>query len=233
MKKVEEINSCLLGEELVAYIYDEISSASRETFERHLLDCNGCTAELADISLSRLGVYEWNRDEFIPLETPQFVIPYEPKEVATPKLSWVDALRGFFASPMRLVTAGGALAAIAFAVTFGFQYGSAPNNRAAATPGTITAQPSLSNETVKSVADPVVADQREVEIQTPAPKRESRPTMSEQRIQATQIKNVRMQRRATNQTASAQSAPRLGNFVETEDKSLRLADLVADIDTKE
>ena len=78
MRKGNNINSCLFGEELVAYVYGELSSDGRARFENHLLDCSACTAEFADISLSRLGVYEWHRDEFLPLETPQFVIPFAP-----------------------------------------------------------------------------------------------------------------------------------------------------------
>jgi hypothetical protein len=218
---------------LVAYIYDELSAAGRETFERHLLDCSGCTSELADISLARLGVYEWHRDEFVPLETPHFVIPEEPRAVATPKYSLIEIFRGFLSSPMRLATAGGAFAIFAFAATFGLLFKSGPVPQVADSQQTISSPIPQSEKPEQRNIERTVAEQRNEEVGTPAPKREFRPAKSEQRVQAVQINAKRSSNQPKLQTTSARSAPRLGNFVETEDKSLRLADLVADIDTKD
>src|SRR5436190_2467191 len=113
MRNGKDINSCLFGEELVAYIYDELPASSRAPFEEHLLDCSGCTAEFAEISVSRLGVFEWHRDEFLPLATPTFAIPYETRRVAgEQQISWLNAFRGLATSPLRVAFAGGAMAII-------------------------------------------------------------------------------------------------------------------------
>src|SRR5215213_5119036 len=117
MRNEKDNNSCLFGEELVAYIYDELSRARRDTFEDHLLNCSGCTAEFATISMSRLDVFEWHREEFLPLATPQFVIPFERKPASEAQYSWLDTLRGLVWSPMRVAFAGGSL--VALAVAFG------------------------------------------------------------------------------------------------------------------
>ena len=233
MRNGKKLNSCLFGEEFVAYIYDELPSAARETFESHLLDCSGCTADLADISLSRLEVYEWNRDEFVPLETPQFVIPYEPKTVTAPKLSWIDSLRGFLASPVRLATAGGAFAVIAFAFTFGVVFFSGPENQVASVQEQNTETAPVSEVKENQVAGQTVKTSTFDQIKIPATKRQFKSVNNDSRVRPVQINVKRTSPRPKFQTANTQSAPRLGNFVDTEDKSLRLADLVADIDTRD
>ena len=233
MRNGKEMNSCLLGEELVAYIYDELPATGRESFEHHLLDCSGCTAELADISLSRLGVYEWHRDEFVPLETPQFVIPYEPKALAAPKISWIDALRGLVESPMRLATAGGAFALVIFAVVFGVSNLSGPSNQIARGEENVAPAPQVDSGTASPANIGTVAVQQDDKVEGSVSKREFKSSVSEQRIRPVQAKATKPVKRATVPATSAQSVPRLGNFVETEDTSLRLSDLVANIDTKD
>src|SRR5262245_20088549 len=104
-------DSCLFGEELVSYMYDELPAAKRYAFESHLLNCSSCTNEFAELSVSRLAVYEWNRDDFLPLETPRFAIPYATPE---PACSWIDAIRRFL-TPVRLSFAGGGLALMVIA----------------------------------------------------------------------------------------------------------------------
>ena len=233
MRKGKEMNSCLFGEELVAYIYDELPASGRETFERHLLGCSGCTAELADISLSRLGVYEWHRDEFLPLETPQFVIPYVPKAIPAASASWIETFRGFLASPMRLATAGGAFALVVFAVVFGVSNFSGPSNQITRAEENAAPAPQVVSGTALPSSIGAVAVKKEVEVESSVSKREFKSPVSEQRIRPVQAKATKPVKRATVPATSAQSVPRLGNFVETEDTSLRLADLVANIDTKD
>ena len=62
--------SCSSSEDLVAYLYDEMGAAEQSVLETHLAGCDLCTAEFADLSFSRLGVYEWHRDDFAPLAAP-------------------------------------------------------------------------------------------------------------------------------------------------------------------
>ena len=64
-------------------------------------------------------------------------------------------------------------------------------------------------------------------------KHEYRTVERTQRTHSTVVKFVEPNRKVSIPATSATNVPRLGNYVETEDTSLRLADLVADIDTKE
>jgi hypothetical protein len=63
--------------------------------------------------------------------------------------------------------------------------------------------------------------------------RENRSRTSGRKPNVVQAKATVMSKTARPIVANAQTAPRLGNFTEPEDTSLRLSDLVADIDTKD
>jgi hypothetical protein len=231
-------NSCLFGEELVSYIYDELPAGGRTAFEDHLLSCTNCVEAFAAVSEARLGVYEWHRDEFLPLETPAFEIPYErPVIVSEPEFSWLDALRGIF-TPARLAAAGGAFAVLAFA--FGtFFILTSPSEPLVAD----------ANDTVRPA---VVSDLPETKISRP--EGGTQMTLVESPVSETKAERINakaaqnasrsIQSRASNkhvirkdqdqtQATRSTSVPRLGTYDEPEDNSLRLADLVADIDTKD
>src|SRR5688572_12265007 len=97
-------NSCSLGGNMLAYLYDELSSDGRECFESHLADCSLCIDEFAELSEARYSVYEWKNVEFAPLKTPRFVVPVE----RTPAVvSWVDSVRAAFAWNGTAALAGG------------------------------------------------------------------------------------------------------------------------------
>ncbi|MEP6947161.1 MAG: zf-HC2 domain-containing protein [Acidobacteriota bacterium] len=67
---------CELNADMVTYLYAEATPAERERFEKHLLECTPCTDEFAELSDARFSVFEWQREEFAPLVTPKFDIPY-------------------------------------------------------------------------------------------------------------------------------------------------------------
>ena len=232
MRKGNNINSCLFGEELVAYVYGELSSDGRARFENHLLDCSGCTAEFADISLSRLGVYEWHRDEFLPLETPQFVIPFAP--ATTPVEagnSWIEAFSDFVFSPLRIAFGGGSLALIA--VAFGLVYILTSDKNAGE--ADVGAVPEVVSEVPQLKSPEIVASAEGVPVKIdPTEKQDNRAAIVAPRTPTVvRTKAPARRKQITPITASAQKAPRLGTFAEPEDSSLRLSDLVADIDTKD
>ena len=227
-------DSCLFGEELVSYIYDELPIAARHSFEGHLLNCASCTAEFAELAISRLGVYEWHRDEFVPLETPRFAIPYA---APAPAYSWMDAIRSFIFTPVRVSFAGGACALAMMA--FGFVYLTDSNS------GTVAVN--QVDAPVIEVAGPDnLTDVAEVEPEVSADKygtdkalgestattdssskSESKPAI----FARAKVVNGSANRQLTARGNRPVKAPRLGTFEEVEDTSLRLADLVADIDS--
>ncbi len=67
---------CGRADDIVAYIYDEIGPSKRENFETHLSGCGSCTDEFAAVADARFSVFEWHKEEFLHLPTPEFSIPY-------------------------------------------------------------------------------------------------------------------------------------------------------------
>lgn len=225
---------CSFSEEVVEYLYDELSLSDRTAFESHLPDCDGCTSELADVSFARLDVYEWHRDEFVEMPTPRIVVPYgEPI-----RTSWFDAVRSFFASPARVTTAGVAFAAIAIA--FGIVFIRSDENLFAAN----RAVPEIIEDTIPARNE--VSDQPEgqkVAQNTESEKDDFRvdpeikpvKASTTRNLQNSKPKGVRNAPRNTPQPTTAQrkNAPRLDDFEDEDDNTLRLGDLLAEIGTRD
>lgn len=237
MKNDNDINikSCASGD-LVAYLYDELTTPERSSFETHLADCGRCTDEFAELSFARLEVYEWHRDEFAGLETPRFVIPY-----ARANVSWMDAVRVFFAANRQWATAGGAFALIA--VVFGavlisssFKGGAdlvqGPTAVDVAAnkiqPVVLPVAPSSADAEKNLAASPDVSNSESRVINASSAEKGPktggtirRPVKNSERIQS---KPVQAQRK---------TAPRLNDFEDEIDNTLRLGDLLADVDTRD
>lgn len=86
-------SGCGYSDEIVSYIYGELGSTEMRQFETHLGSCSECTDEFAAISNARFSVFEWHKEEFAHLATPEIVIPYADKrtEVAPVKVSGILA----------------------------------------------------------------------------------------------------------------------------------------------
>lgn len=235
INRITEISSrpCSSGEELVTYLYDEMDAQASSNFESHLADCESCTGEFARISFARLDAYEWNRDEFASLATPRIVIPYVN---AKPSVSWLDSLRGFWGSSGRLAGAGAAFAALVVALGAWFTFqepvelaGSTENRPSMSAQGSPVADAPQSENFMdtgagsdlftepandKSEFRPVKAssagDQRHVAPRTQKPRRVVEPDIP--------VRNL--------------DPPRLNDFVDENDTTLRLGDLLAEVDTR-
>lgn len=94
MNNDRHIENCDLDIEMMAYIYGELAEAEKAPIDSHLATCGSCTDAFAEMSMSRFSVYEWKREEFDPVATPNFVIPYEP---VVESAGWFLGLRGLFA----------------------------------------------------------------------------------------------------------------------------------------
>ncbi len=229
-----KVKPCASGD-LVAYLYDELTTQERSSFETHLADCGRCTDEFAELSFARLDVYEWHRDEFAGMETPRFVIPY-----AEANVSWMDAVRIFFASNRQWAATGGAFALIA--VVFGAVLisssfkggGDLVQGPAADDFASNRVQPVVLPLAPSSAEDKNVGPSGEVSNSEPrvinassaekSPKTGGtirQPLKNSERIQS---KPVQAQRK---------TAPRLNDFEDEIDNTLRLGDLLADVDTRD
>ena len=224
------VSACSPPEELAALLYGEMDAASRASIETHLAACDACTGEFADLSFARLDVYEWHRDEFVEMATPPIVIPYGE---AVARSSWLAAFRGLFAGYGQWATAGAAFAAVAMVVFGVWLYGSKPvdvartdnpsvgnpvNERPAAapTPGTVENKPQINQpdaEPQKASAEPVK-------------KQPVQPT----KVPANPSVRVRPANRAVQ--AKQPAPPRLNDFEDEDDTTLRLGDLLAEVDTR-
>ncbi|MBK9153179.1 MAG: hypothetical protein IPM25_02985 [Chloracidobacterium sp.] len=221
---------CCSAEDFVALMYDELSPAVRTGIEDHLAVCDPCTSEFADLSLARLSVYEWNRDEFAVMKTPLIEIP-----IATePAASWLDPLRAIFASPMRWASAGVSFAAVLAVMAF-WAYMPANDEFAGVDvpPSVIetgpvvieTGEPSAEEPSSENGAfreDMVTVSERPASTRKPRSKT-SRPAQAVVNRSRTPSRTVQDQRT---------SAPRLVEFEDEDDVTLRLGELLADVDTR-
>ncbi len=222
-------NNCGNSEAFVAYIYNELLVNDRERFEDHLLDCTACTDEFASVADSRYSVYEWRKLDFDPLETPVFQIPYTATQAS---IGWFEAFKGIFATGPRLATAGAfvvliAVAGIAF-INGGF--GSGELAKVDYVPAVVESP--LPPEPVRIEPDTVLPNVDTAEAIVPVP--ESPELAKSEEMVTPRSKAVTTKRRVTtvavrNVQQAPNSVPRLNDFDDVTDTSLRLSDLVADI----
>lgn len=104
---------CAFHEQLVPYMYGELAETDRGVFETHLADCMTCTDEFAGISAARFSVFEWHREAFVPLATPEIVIPYEPVTLAAPaRAGWFAGLTELLAFARSPIAVAASLAIV-------------------------------------------------------------------------------------------------------------------------
>lgn len=222
------IGPCSPSADLVAYLYDELNAAERSSFETHLSKCESCTNEFAEISFARLNVYEWHRDEFAKLATPRFVVPYAESDTS---VSWRDALFGLLAGNRRWATAGGSIALIA--VVFGaVMISSMMKGAGDVAKGTAGSVPAKAESAERPLVDsknvPDVESKEPEIVKTMAPANRSKAANSNKRRSVRtaepDLKQPVLSRRS--------KAPRLNEFDDEEDNTLRLGDLLADVDSE-
>jgi hypothetical protein len=225
------ISGCKFSADIVPYMYGEMSAAESSAFETHLIDCGVCTDEFAAVSNARFEVYDWKKTEFDPLETPVFEVPFGDRAVTT-AASWLDKLRAAFANSWAVP--GVAFAGIAIVSVFtGVFYFSGESG------------PEVAQENSNS-RPTVVSPQREPEVGSVPSTNDDLPRDEPRPVQATvvstpQKRTVRNAKAVVNTrpvearstTTANRTAPRLNEFSEDEDTSLRLAQLFDDVDTRD
>lgn len=223
-------NGCKFTDEIVSYMYDEIGEPERSKFEQHLMDCTVCTDEFAGISNARFSMYEWRKEEFAHLPTPNIVIPYHEK---------VEAI-GFFAGLRDLLTLSGwpAAATVAAGLIVSIGLGFAAVNylgggleMASNTSTNIAVPPVVSPDNKVQAPDPVSNENENVVVgnnvdRQARPLRASssahRPRIERALTTVSQRPNSKVVR---NPSATTAKAPALTNYDDNDDKSLRLSDL--------
>jgi hypothetical protein len=206
---------CPLTDEIVAYIYREIGGRVELDFETHLADCTACTDEFAAVSNARFSVYEWKKDEFDHLSTPQFIIPYD---VAEEKIGLAAAVRMWLGGLSFPVAAAAAIMTFVGIGLIAFGYFTTAEPETAVTPAAPVVQPQSVPETVlpfAANAPEPIENKRIMAIAVPVkaavrPRRVVRRAVPDDRKPAENY---------------AKRAPGLTPDQEPDDNSLRLADL--------
>lgn len=224
--------NCRFEEEIVSYIYDEMPAVERSKFERHLSGCALCTDEFAAVSDARFSMFEWQKEDFAHLPTPDIVIPYERSENAETTNGLFAGLRGLLSLVKVPLTAAAGLllfVGLGFVVLQNVRQGDAPiaSNIGQQPVQALTSVPIPKEE-------PIVTSAEVDEIATAKAKNDTRDVR--------QVKPVTHRRPATAGTAAnirknpnlpsaPSTAPVLSAYEVSEDTSLRLADMFDDIDS--
>jgi hypothetical protein len=85
---------CSFADEVVEYIYDEMSGETKAKFETHVANCNSCADELTGFGIVRSQVSDWKLMEFSPMTTPIVQLPIvQTVENTQVKRRWFESLR--------------------------------------------------------------------------------------------------------------------------------------------
>lgn len=218
---------CGFEHEIVSYMYDELGAVERTQFETHLVDCGACTDEFAAVSFSRFSVFEWQKEEFAPLVTPEIVIPYETRTVVAEKAGWFAGFTEIFAFARSPLAVGAAFAVVLGIGFIGFNLVGTGGNEIASNivPPVVTEQKVEAPKVVESPVATVLDDTFAPDEVRPmkAVSRDIRPKVARQTSPSRRLVENRS---VPNATRQARRAPVLGDLADDDEDSLRLSDML-------
>jgi hypothetical protein len=221
-RKNKKLN-CEFGASAVEYIYGEMGEQRLAVFESHLPGCDGCIAELAEVSEARFKVYEWRRSAFEPLTTPIIRIPYNEPAAA---LGVIDRVWGAM-SGSRVWAAGGFAACMAVAFWMAFSAGPSTDLPSVAANSAEVAPAASTIEPRRHVVEmPMQPERSEIGRVTPAPAQfvKARAAPKSPRTQIAQRRTP-----SRNNIDRSTAVPTLSGYLTEVDSSLRLAEVFDDI----
>ncbi|MEP7075656.1 MAG: zf-HC2 domain-containing protein [Acidobacteriota bacterium] len=74
-------SACFSADDLMAYLYGEVAETELGRMDRHLAGCGSCTDDFAAISESRFSIYEWRQTDFADIATPMIDGPWNETPV--------------------------------------------------------------------------------------------------------------------------------------------------------
>lgn len=242
-------SSCMFAEEIVSYLYNETTVKEKLAFEAHLKNCLMCADEFAGFGFVRSSLTEWRNDEVFALEMPRLenpAIKSSAPVVSTTSGSWLDNLRELLAWFPARKTAAVAFAAVIIVVLTMFFINSTNNNEIASNTDQNPAKDSMLKSdkakeevSAKSETAPQNPDnEKEKSKVTETVSKDSAPKNSPQKRKLNVAKTNEtiaensVNKEKKNNNIQKQEVPTLTGIGEEEDKSLRLADLFDEIDTK-
>jgi len=227
-------STCEFAAEIVSYIYNENTFVEGQLFEKHLGECTFCVEEFAAISEARFDIYEWHKEAFVPLSTPEIVIPYPVRSIENVGL--LAGFREFLTGswPSLAAAFGGLALVVAFAAVFFSSFSSGPEqiarndagNQAGSANNTIRTEVNSSGGGTSTLA--VVPTETVVDIpQTGLPAKAISGSRTRRPLRQLQASTNRSNSVRTQGTVA--TAPSLSGVGEEADNSLRLSDLFDEI----
>ena len=86
MKEIGKTNVCERVEDLIGFLYGELSERDAKQYEHHLRDCASCQVEYMAFGKIRTSIGEW-RDESLGARSPAF----SEQQMLTPTTSRVSS----------------------------------------------------------------------------------------------------------------------------------------------
>lgn len=239
MRDSDHNTRCKGNDKIVGYIFGELAPAERDQFEAHLEDCSSCIDELAAVSVSHFEVSEWRKAEFEPLATPVFAIPY--------RVTFMQRLQSTFGFAPGWLTTAGAMASLLVVTAGGVFFASnffsdhevaaviENSNRPPTLPKKVSSADVVNGpaENGRDNAQVTSGDFNKQEpVDRPVTKKPGNPAPKV--VRANTVNGPQIVTKPKNLKPDVTvSNPRLSDFEDDEDESLRLSDLFADIDTRD
>lgn len=236
-------SACSFTESLVDYLYGECAAAERVRLEKHLSGCSECSVRLEEIGEARFAVAEWKDFQFAPLPTPNIEFLPEKSRKTTGSLAKFSELLASLVPMPRLATVGAGLA-ILLAITGGFLIVSFHDNLTETAVN--DSGPDKNSVTIDQTQTPGLDRSRQISSSDVASVKAS-PTANNTGKDSSgslREKNKHGAPRRTvtktpvqNETAvtiskrPARELPRLNDFEDYQDNSLRLSDILDEIDS--
>ncbi|MBV9216236.1 MAG: zf-HC2 domain-containing protein [Acidobacteria bacterium] len=226
------IISCELGSEIVAYLYGELSPEERSLFEDHLADCMSCTDEFAAASNARFSVFEWHKEEFVPLATPAFSIPYE--QAAEPvRAGWfagLGELLAFARSPIAIAASLLVVLSLGASVFYFAPFTGTPDKSSVTAPDQkVPAVAVLPNAGESGVLPAQAVDNPKAQPRVVKAIMTTKNKVRTQRYQNLTAQNTPNDNSIPVPFKKKVKKPSLGTYADDEDESLRLAILFDEI----
>ncbi len=244
-------SGCGKGSELVSYIYGEASAAENKVFEIHLETCSICADELETFSGVHFSINDWKLKDFANLQTPVIALPYPTapvkQEVSGVDGSWLLGLRRLFSPKLSLAAASMAVLAICVGIVLyvsnsreaDYIVEKNKNTKIQVSP-TVEKSTEVSNSNSKQnnlpdpESKPLDKPQPQLAVETDAKNNRTRKTTNTQRrtekVETTNLPQTNDAKR--NDKKKNEIPPKIFDE-EEEDDTLRLAEMLEEIDTIE
>jgi len=252
-------NACAFAGEIVSYLYDEAGAKEKIEFETHLNDCATCADELSGFGFVRSSIQEWRSEEIFALEMPALEIPVleaKKADIQAKTGSWLDGLRRLFSLSPKMAFGSVAFAALLVCAGLTFIILNYSGNETIAEVGNPDSDNIIasnkSNTSIEKIIsmppDTPVPDSVKTDTANNQANEKLQPFKKDSSVKVSNNlpKNKLGAPKLNNSEASANNlykknktnnvqkreVPKLSDFDEEEDESLRLADLFAEIDTE-